>query len=437
MAHVYIHLVSTFVALGGFLLGYDTGAISGTIVTPEFLIRFAPVTSLVQGAIVSSLMAGCFLGSLVSGWVSDGLGRKASIVIASGVVLVGSLIQALSFSLLTLYTGRVLAGLGIGQLAHAVPLYQAEISPPNIRGRLISFYQLAASFGLAVSFWVSYAFQGIDGEGSFRVPLSLQALPALVLAVGCFLLPPSPRWLIEKGRIQESLLVFAKVWESEGLTSVELISEFNAIKTAVDAQRSAGLSELLQPSTYRRLSLGLLLLFYQQMTGIGSVTYFAPLLFQQLGVESVSSLLIDQGITGIVAVVFSILSLALSDSWGRKKVLVLGALLMAVSMGAIAVGWIYPAEIFNQKVRSVALATIISFYWLFKFAISLLTPILLHSVGWRLYALFSAFGLIMAISVLLSFPETKKRGLDEMDLVFSGLPNVRVPRLSRTSLDSD
>ncbi|KAJ9071446.1 hypothetical protein DSO57_1036779 [Entomophthora muscae] len=472
MPQVYIHLVSSFAALGGFLLGYDTGAISGTIITPAFLKRFQPVTSLIQGAIVSSLVAGCFVGSLFSGWISDFLGRKSSIVIASALVFVGSLVQASSFSLPVLFAGRFLAGLGTGQLSQVVPLYQAEIAPPDIRGRLVSFYQLAVSVGLTISFWISYAFQEASGELSFRIPLALQAVPALILGLGCFFLPASPRWLIEKGEIEESHKVLALIWESKTLASSELIAEFNAIKDSVETQKAHGFSLLFKASNFRRLTLGVLLLLYQQLTGIGSVTYFAPLLFRQLGIQTVHASLIAQGITGLVSVFFSSLSLTFADVWGRKKILISGAILMTISMAAVGgilggvdvskndyvlyvaigfiylfvasfsyswgpVGWIYPAEIFSQKLRSRALAICISSSWLFNFAATLLTPLLLRDIGWKLYILFAVFGVIMSISVMLSFPETKNRGLDEMELIFSDQPMTRTSYFSRPSFDSD
>ncbi|KAI9295089.1 sugar transporter [Neoconidiobolus thromboides FSU 785] len=461
MSRLLVYTVSMFAAIGGFLFGYDTGVISGVLVTPSFVRAFFPINSLVQGAIVSTLIAGAFVGSLVSGILADRMGRKYTILLASVIFILGAGLQSGAMNLGMLYAGRFVAGFSIGQLSMVVPLYQSEISSPDIRGRLISLQQFAITVGIAASFWVDYLCQGFYDDLAWRLPLGLQAAPAVILAVGTIFLPFSPRWLIDKDRDEEGKRVIADLRAGGDVFHPIVQEEYDEIKREVLLEREIAVGsylDLFRGSIRRRVILGITIQAFQQLTGINAIMYYAPLIFQMAGLPGINSTLLAQGINGIVNMTATVPAILFVDKWGRRPTLISGALIMGISMILVGsllggfklgvnnvtpntgasystivfiytfvagfayswgpIGWIYPSEIFPLSIRSKAISISTASNWLFNYIVGLLVPILIEKIGWVLMIIFGTFGFIMAASIYFFFPETKGRSLEEMDIVF-------------------
>ncbi|CAG8532396.1 4293_t:CDS:10 [Cetraspora pellucida] len=425
-----------------------------------------------EGTIVSSFLAGCFAGALVSGYFADRIGRKYSILGGSLVFTVGGILQATSTTFAQLYTGRIVSGISIGILSMMVPLYQSEISPKDIRGRLVSLQQFSITIGIAVAFWIDYAADKIDSSSQWRIPLWVQCIPALLLALGTLILPFSPRWLLDHDRDDEALVVLAKLRANGDKTDPIVTDEFNEIKENVIFEREFGAKSYLElvkigPENIRkRVILGIAIQAFQQLTGMNAIMYYAPRIFASAGIINNSSSLLATGVNGVVNMLATIPAILWIDTWGRRPTLVSGGAFMGTFMLIIGIilavhgtkyydeelgkhslhldstassysvivfiylfvasfayswgpcGWIYPAEIFPLRIRGKALSLTTASNWLFNFVIGQVSPILLDSITWGTYIIFGVFGLTMAVSVFIFFPETKGKTLEEMDNIF-------------------
>ncbi|CAG8679882.1 22844_t:CDS:10 [Rhizophagus irregularis] len=437
----YVYVCAAFSAIGGLLFGYDIGVISGILTMSHFREKF-PSGPAKEGSIVSSLLAGCFFGALVSGYFADKIGRKFSILGASMVFIVGSVLQATATTFIQLYFGRVVAGVSIGILSMIVPLYQSEISPKEIRGRLISFQQWSITIG---------------------IPLWIQNVPALILAFGMPFLPFSPRWLVHSDRDEEAITVLAKLRAGGDRTAVAVQKEYTEIKDNVRFERefaAKNYSELVKrgpENIRRRVLLGIFIQIFQQLNGINAIMFYAPQIYNNAGID------LSTGINGFVNILATIPAILWVDRWGRRPTLISGSIIMGASMlvigsilaingtkyfdsslgknfikldnkaSSLAViifiyifvagfayswgptRWIYPAEIYPLRIRGKAMSITTAFNWLFNFVLGQIVPILLNSITW---------GIIMAISVHIFYPETKGNSLEEMDSIFSNIhPN--------------
>ena len=368
--------------------------------------------------------------------------------------------------------GRFVAGLGVGSLSMAVPLYLSELAPKEIRGRLISLQQLTITIGLMVAFWVNVGTENITGDAAWRIPLGIQMAPAAVLFVGTIFLPFSPRWLINKGRNAEALSVLARLHSNGDETAPHVVSEYEEIVAQVEHERAVSVSsylELFKGTLLRRLVLGILIQIFQQFTGINSIMYYAPVIFQQAGVPGRSASLIASGVNGVLNVLATIPAILFLDRLGRRFVLISGALIMGTAMLLCGIvmaatgrvyrdeetgqmdidmsgnihasyfcivmvyffvagfayswgpcGWVYPAEIYPLSIRAKGTSLTTAANWLMNFIISLFVPVMLTTITWGTYIFFGCCCMIMAICVFLFYPETKGRSLEEMDVVFSG-----------------
>ncbi|CAG8522643.1 5797_t:CDS:10 [Dentiscutata heterogama] len=428
----------------------------------HFRERF-PSTPAVEGTIVSSFLAGCFIGALASGYFADRFGRRFSILGGSLIFAIGSVLQATSGTFAQLYIGRIVSGISIGILSMMVPLYQSEISPKEIRGRLVSLQQFSITIGIAVSFWIDYASAKIDSPAQWQIPLGIQCAPALLLAIGTTILPFSPRWLLDHDRDDEAVIVLAKLRANGDKNDPIVIEEYNEIKENVRFEREIAAKsyfELIKkgPENIRkRIILGVAIQAFQQLTGINAIMYYAPQIFTSAGLGDSSSLLAT-GINGIVNMAATIPAILWIDTWGRKPTLTSGGILMGTFMLIIGIilavhgseyydsaigkhslhldsrgGWIYPAEIFPLRIRGKALSITTASNWLFNFIIGQVVPILLD----RTYIIFGVLGLIMGVSIFLFFPETKGKTLEEMDSIFGNVKSTLPTHIdSRRAVES-
>ncbi|KAJ2308634.1 hypothetical protein IWW55_000320 [Coemansia sp. RSA 2706] len=463
------YLVGSVSALGGFLFGYDTGVMSSILEMDSWKAYFNTPSSVGQGVIVSLLTAGCFVGSLGAGWLADKLSRKRTIMLACMVFSLGAAIQSGSRNRAMLIVGRFIAGLGVGVLSMTVPVFQSEIAPPKIRGRLVSMQQWAITWGLLVAFWIDYGTHFIKNDASWRIPMGLQIVPALILFVAMFFMPYSPRWLVDHERVDEAHVVLAKLRADGDMNAPEVLEELDEIKEAVRLDRETAVrsyAELVRFPIRRRVILGVIIQILQQLTGINTTLYFAPTIFKQSGLTGKNASLLAQGVNGVVNMLATIPAILWIDRWGRRKTLIFGSLgcgvayfIQAVATGATQhksydddgtlnlnmpkgpsylvivciylfvasfamtwgpIGWIYPSEIFPMRIRSKANSITTASNWLFNFIIGLVSPILIKRITWGLDLIFAIIMFASIFIVYLFFPETKNRSLEDMEVIFSG-----------------
>ncbi|KAL1924069.1 uncharacterized protein VTP21DRAFT_7104 [Calcarisporiella thermophila] len=467
-----VYVIGSFAALAGVLFGFDIGSNSGVINTTQYKAFFNNPGATLQGGINSSISAGCFVGALLSSYPADIFGRKYTIIGAAVLFVLGAAIQSGCNGVAMLIAGRVIAGLSVGITSNVVPLYQAEIAPEKIRGRLVSIQQWAITWGIAIAFWIQYGCSKLEGEAAFRIPYGVQAVPALVLFFGMFFFPRSPRWLMDHDREEEALRVLASIHGNGNTDHPYVQSEYNQIKAAIKYDREQAARsylELLKPGLFKRVFLGIALQAWQQLTGMNIIMFYAVYLFEQAGIKEQDANLVSSGINYIVNVVFTIPAILFVDRWGRRPTLIAGSAMMAAClfivggiMGGIGkkggvdpnngnviwdmqgntaatnaiiamvylfvasfatswgpIGWIYPAEIYPMRVRAKATSLSTASNWFFNWVLNFVVPILMNHIQYGLYLLFGAFNFLMTVHVFLQYPETKGRTLEEMDEIFA------------------
>ncbi|KAH8557045.1 sugar transporter [Umbelopsis sp. PMI_123] len=475
-----VWIVCCFAAIGGFLFGYDVGVLSGCLLMKDFQDRFLN-DNISKTLLTSVLMAGAFVGALYSGPLADYLGRKRSIIFGTAVNILGSVIQTAASDTGMMIVGRVIGGLSIGQLSMLVPLYQSEIAPKELRGRLITMQQFAITVGIAVSFWIDFGTLNWEGSSSWRFPMGIRLIPAFILLFGMIFMPYSPRWLMAKGRDLEALKTIAFLRGNGSVSDKTVQMVFTEIKQSVVFEQkytSQTYWEIFRSGhehNRRRIWLGIAVQVFQQLTGINVAVYYAADIFQAAGVSGITAALFANGVDGMVNVIATVPTIFFIDKWGRRPTLISGAISCSLCMiilalvlathglsdlstsdtsgttgnGSISlildskgstvvvmvflylfvacyayswgpVGWIYPAELYPQRLRAKALGITTAANWLFNFAISQLAPPMLSGIHWGTYLVFAIFCAIMAFIVWLEFPETKGKSLEEIDLIFSG-----------------
>lgn len=429
----YQFLVGVFASLGSVLYGYDLGVIAGVIAAPSFLSYFDNPSDAETGAIVSVFTGGAFFGAMFAGPTGDWLGRKRTILTGAIIFCLGGALQTGAQSVNYLYAGRVIAGLGVGFLVMIVPLYQAEIAHPSIRGRVTSLQQFMLGIGSLVASWTTFGTNSnlaATSEVQWRVPLAIQIIPAFILALLILLFPESPRWLIDHNREHEGLKTLARLHAHGNENDTWVRAEFDQIKEMIayeHAHEAKGYIELFtNRSSFRRLFLVTALQASVQMTGVSSIQYFAPAIYEQIGIGTTDSLKY-QAISSVLALLAQLACMLFIDHTGRRWPLILGNLgncLMfviatillgvfpptatavnhAAGWGFIVVTWLYnisfsatcgplswiiPAEVFDTRTRSkgVSIGVMVSFA--FNTMIGQVTPIAIGEIGYRWYIVFA------------------------------------------------
>ena len=232
-----------------------------------------------QGAIVAAMPAGSFVGALAVTQLADRIGRKRTIIISGIFWVIGSILQCASVNRAMLVVGRIISGLAVGLASAVVPIYQAEITAPGIRGRIVSLQQWSITWGILIQYFIQFGCSYINGVASFRIPWGLQMIPAIILSAGMTLFPESPRWLFDNNREDEALQVLADL-HGGGDTSNELVQlEYEEIKQQVQYERREGAKsylDLLKPGNPRRVLLGCSLQMWSQLSGMNIMMYVIP-----------------------------------------------------------------------------------------------------------------------------------------------------------------
>ena len=259
---------------GGLAFGYDTGSVSGILTMTQFLDYMGKPSNFTQGGITASIQAGAFAGSLLTGLLlADRIGRKRTILFGSLIFSIGIAISCAANGVPCLVAGRVINGLGNGCLAMMVPLYQSEISPLEVRGRIISVQQCAINLGILVAFWIQYGTQHLSTDASWRVPLGLQLIPTIALHITMYFMPESPRWLVQQDRQEEALKVLARVHAGGNIQDPYVKAELAEIVSKIDWEKQnppPTYSYMLFGQERRRTWIGIGVQFWQQVTGINT-----------------------------------------------------------------------------------------------------------------------------------------------------------------------
>ena len=435
-------LTAAIAGLGGLLFGYDTGVIASALlfITPDF-----GLTSFESGLVVGAVPIGAVFGALGAGRLSDRYGRRLMILLSSVIFAAGALVSAAAGGTELLVIARLVVGVAIGLASATAPVYISEVAPPDIRGRLVTFFQLSVTIGILVAYIVGLVFEPSEG---WRWMLGLGAVPAIVLGVGMLRMPQSPRWLVMVGEDYKARAVLERIRESDPAKIDEEMAEISDSLVA----EPGGWRDLMQPVVKAALVVGVGLAILQQVSGINTVIYYAPTIIQFTGVDSDSSAILAAVGVGIVNVGMTIVAIRMLDRLGRRPLLLGGSLVMGLSLTAlalvflggsssdvdsfIAVGalmlyvaafaislgpifWLLNAEIYDLRVRSKAAAVGTMANWTFNFIVSLTFLILIDDLGRS-----GTFFFYAAICVLTFFfclklvPETKGKHLEDIQEVF-------------------
>jgi sugar porter (SP) family MFS transporter len=315
-------------ALAGFLFGFDTVVISGAEKTIQTLWGLSPG---LHGVAMASALYGTVVGSLLGGWPADRYGRRATLLWIGALYFIGAVGSALAPNVATFIVARVIGGLGIGISTVVAPMYISEIAPPRYRGRLAGMFQFNIVFGILIAF-VSNALLAGVGENAWRWMLGVAAFPSLLYAVFCFGLPESPRWLLSrKGDREAGLRVLQRIEPDASPT--EVATEAVAIIAASSEKASSG--HFWTRRLRKPILLAILIAFFNQLSGINAILYFAPRIFELTGLGAKAALLQSIGI-GVTNLVFTFVGLWLIDRLGRRTLLYIGSFGYISSLGLVA-----------------------------------------------------------------------------------------------------
>ncbi|WP_025144652.1 sugar porter family MFS transporter [Pedobacter jeongneungensis] len=443
-------LITLVASLGGFLFGFDMAVISGVL--PLVQKQFA-LSASQEGWFVSSALVGCIIGVALSGELSDRFGRKKPLILTAVLFVASAMGCALFPNLSGVIAFRVLGGIGIGIASNVVPLYISEIAPAQIRGRLVTYYQFALTFGILVAYLSNAALlngaltQHVDtsalssifNQEVWRGMLGMGVLPAVLFLLGLLLIPESPRWLIQKGRTAEGALIISSI---TGQTLHEIHQE--RFTTENNSSKSS-YKELFAPSMRKALLIGILLPLFSQFSGINAIIYYGPRILGNAGI-SLSNSLISQIIFGLANMIFTLFAIWKVDSWGRRPLYLYGTAGAAISLiltgicfyfnatssiwllvcvlaflacFACSIGplkFVVASEIFPGAIRGRALAISIMVMWVADTIVGQITPILLNEIGSAGTFWFFAFFCIVAfIAVYKLLPETKGKSLEQIE----------------------
>lgn len=326
----YTLFISFIVALGGFLLGFDSAVISGAV---SGIRTYFEMSDWELGFSVGCVIFGAMAGNIVAGPMSDKFGRKKVLLITAMLFTVSALWSATATTYVSFVIARIIGGVGIGGAILIAPIYIAEIAPPKLRGSLVSLNQLNIVIGISVAYFSNYFLKDLEGE-SWRWMLGVEAVPAIIYFVALFAVPRSPRWLIQRlnlVKIAEKILIRIGGKEYAQLTIEE-------IQRGIAKKETKGtFSDLFSSRMKTIMIIALGIAFFQQITGINAIFYYAPTIFEQAGGSTDSSFL-QAIVVGLTNLVFTLVAIRLIDKLGRKPLLIIGttAMTIALSMAALA-----------------------------------------------------------------------------------------------------
>jgi SP family galactose:H+ symporter-like MFS transporter len=454
-------IFSLIAALAGLLFGLDIGVISGAV---QFIQSEFGITDRTIELIVSSMMLGALIGAVASGWLSKRLGRKRLLILGAIIFIVGSILCAVTPSAQALIAFRCILGLAIGIASFTTPMYLAEISPEEIRGSMVSIYQLMITIGILLAFLSDLAF---SSSGSWRWMLGIIAAPGILFLIGALTLPNSPRWLMLRNRTEDAKAVLMRLHGNASRVAKEISEIAEQLKIP---QR--GFTMFLNNRNFRRsVGLGILLQAMQQFTGINVVMYYAPSIFQAMGYSTTAQLTFT-AVVGLVNVLATFIAIGFVDKIGRKPILYAGFIVMIIGMGTVGVMmhlgiatqaeqlfavamllvfiigfamsagplmWTICSEIQPIHGRDFGLACSTATNWICNFIIGYTFLTMLNKFGHaQTFWLFAGLNFLFLIITFLLIPETKGVSLEQIERnLMKGLPLRRIGQRQRDEQPAD
>lgn len=436
----FVYITAIVAALNGLLFGFDTGVISGALLYIE---QGFGLSSFLQELVVSSVLVGAVIGAAVGGTLADRFGRRKITLLGASIFFVSSLGMAVSPTVYWLIGWRFVVGVAIGVASIVGPLHISETAPPKIRGSLGSLQQLAITLGILLAYLINYVFASlITGSTAWRWMLGFGVVPATALGIGMYYLPETPRWLVKEDREDEARETLSRL-----RTETEVEDELQEIKELEDVERG-GLSVLLQPWVRPALVVGIGLAILQQATGINAVLYYAPTVFNSIGLQAIASILATVGI-GVINVALTFVAIWQVDRIGRRPLLLIslsgmtvmlgilgaafwlpslsgnvawiagGSMILYVAFFAVGLGpvfWLMIAEIYPLEIRGSGegLASVAN--WGTNLLVSVTFLTLANMIGQGVtFWLYGAVGVIAVVFVYTQVPETMGRSLEEIE----------------------
>lgn len=449
----FLLLITVVTALGGLLFGYDTGVINGA---QFYLSKYFDLSDAMKGWVVGSALLGCFVGAIFAGPLSVKIGRKNSLIISAVLFIVsawGSGLPSMfpeSVTLLVVF--RIIGGLGIGIASMNAPMYIAEIAPSNIRGRMVTYYQLAIVVGFFVVFLATYFIGNSLTEAEniqvgWRKMFWSELIPSFLFFILLFFVPKSPRWLALKGRDDEALVVLKKINDDE-----QANKEIFQIQQSIKADETDVKVNYWSKTILGIIIIGTVLSVLQQFTGINAVLYYGADIFEKALGFGKDDVLKQQVLLAFVNLVFTFVAMFTVDKFGRKPLIYIGAvgmfvgfLLLGVTLQQQSVGflsllgvltftasfalsmgpvvWVLLSEMFPNKIRSVAMSVAVAAQWAANYVVSQSFPIVMgsevnNSSTWNgslPYFIFIIFIMIIVWVTYRFIPETKGKTLEEIE----------------------
>ncbi|KAF9265000.1 general substrate transporter [Marasmius fiardii PR-910] len=479
-----LSLILAFVSGTGFsLFRYDQGVMSALLTAPQFEEIFPqtvassdhPHNATLQSFLVAIYEIGCLVGALSCLWVGDRLGRRRTMVTGATIMIIGAIVQTSSYGYAQMLVGRVITGIGNGLNTSTVPSYYAECSPATKRGSLTMIGGALITFGVMISYWIDFAcFWASDTSAQWRLPIALQIVFAVIMIVVIPFLPESPRWLLKAKRPAEALAVISAL-DDKPTSNEEVRRTFHAIQEAGNVETGSdektSLRELLsggKSQNFRRVSLGIVIQCFQQISGINLITYYATLLFERLGLSDVKSRILA-ACNGTEYFLASWIAVFIIDRIGRRKLMLFGSIgqcltmvLLAIlgslpksnnaaqilsavllfvfntffAIGWLGMTWLYPAEIVGLRMRGPANALSTASNWTFNFMVVMVTGPAFENIDYGTYIIFAVLNAFIVPVVFFFFPETAGRSLEDMDIIFALAHNERVSPV-KVSLRND
>lgn len=451
----YIFGITLVATIGGLLFGYDTAVISGAVDSLKTFFHlnqetFGDIATFYHGATVSSALIGCIIGSAISGIFASKLGRKNSLFISALLFLVASLGAAYPETLffpngdgslrvlIAFNIYRILGGIGVGLASAICPMYIAEIAPAEIRGKLVSWNQFAIIFGMLIVYFVNYFIAygkpqaWVDTEG-WRLMFASNAVPAGLFGILLFMVPETPRYLALAGQEEKALHILSKI--NGANKAKEILSDIK--ETAHEKV------EKVLAYGWKVLIIGILLSVFQQIVGINVVLYYAPTIFKGLGFGNDAAMW-QTVIMGFINIIFTLVAIFTVDKFGRKPLLIIGSIGMAIGMFAIGllaylniigvstlifiviytasfmmswgpICWVLISEIFPNTIRGKAVAIAVAAQWISNFIVSSTFPALQSISMTFTYCLYGVMSVLSAWFVWKMVPETKGKTLEDMN----------------------
>ncbi len=436
----YITAITIVATLGGFLMGYDTAVVAGAIGSLKVYFQ---LSNWETGFAAGCALIGCMAGAMIAGYLSFRIGRKYSLLVAASLFAVSAIGTAIPETFVVFIIYRILGGIGVGIVSMVSPMYIAEIAPVHMRGRLVSYNQMAVVLGIFVVYFVNYFIDRIgddewDVQLGWRYMLASETLPSIFFLGLVLLIPESPRWLMLKYKDEKAAKILARM--AGALDAVAIQKE---IRRSMEEEKKMT-SSVLSPLMLKVVLVGVGLSVFQQVTGINAFLYYAPVIFKGLGSSGDTSML-QTVLVGTVNMVFTLVAIFTVDKLGRKPLMIIGAAGMGICLVTIGYGaytenlgtwlvwfvlgyiaffalslgpvvWVLLAEMFPNRARSAGMSIAVAAQWISNFAVTSVFPVLIVYLNGALA--FWIFGLMCVatiIFVLWLVPETKGKTLEQME----------------------